>query len=596
MGFVFTKAKKYNHINMPDIEIKKSANEKTKLLNKLRSFLDKEEPKIVKLILSFWNRQQETITYEELKEAYLNGYITKNQIRKWQEDYSRLIMEKFAPEWNKAMERAAEDMYMRYSYSLYDPNVWGAKEYIISHGAELVTQLVREQKDALNAMLRQGTYYDALTVDEISMMMRPCIGLTVPQSKANMNYYNNVKKALIKSGIKKETAKKKAADKAAEYAGKQHRYRAMNIARTELATAYNQGGYLATKDAQSRGYIGKVKKVWLTASDERVCPVCGMADGEECNMEAIFSMGKKLPPAHPSCRCAVAYEEVGLLEDFAIQAFDDNNGIGVENTDENSIIEYRESKTIKEANDFAKNDLGIPNVEYKGVDITTANEWNKGLTDTFNRFPELKKNFGFVGECHERNKALKPVVRQYYQNWYMQKNPTCTLSQLQPYIDKAVNSYMRAMSIPKNTMAESWSPKLMEFQKFKGVTINSVFGKNSLEFVKILEDCVSIKFHPEGCSTIRSVLDHEIGHQLDDLLKISDIPEIQKLYNNMTKPELTKTLSQYAWQNNNTNCYKEMIAEAWAEYCNNPTPRDIAKEIGQTIEKQYKLKFTVKEV
>ena len=64
---------------MPDIGVEKSANEKTKLLNKLRSFLDKEEPKIVKLILSFWNRQQETITYEELKEAYLNGYITKNQ-------------------------------------------------------------------------------------------------------------------------------------------------------------------------------------------------------------------------------------------------------------------------------------------------------------------------------------------------------------------------------------------------------------------------------------------------------------------------------------------------------------------------------------
>ena len=387
MGFVFTKAKKYNHINMPDIEIKKSANEKTKLLNKLRSFLDKEEPKIVKLILSFWNRQQETITYEELKEAYLNGYITKNQIRKWQEDYSRLIMEKFVPEWNKAMERAAEDMYMRYSYSLYDPSVWGAKEYIVSHGAELVTQLVREQKDALNVMLRQGTYYDALTVDEISMMMRPCIGLTVPQSKANMNYYNNVKKALIKSGIKKETAKKKAADKAAEYAGKQHRYRAMNIARTELATAYNQGGYLATKDAQSRGYIGKVKKVWLTASDERVCHICGNIDGDEADMEKYFSTGVLIPPAHPSCRCAVAYEEIGkgdLGENILIEQEDSNtyNNIPEMNIINDSLREYTNNEIKNIAYETDK-------IASKYVDIKSKWSGNIIIADEKGRYGKL---------------------------------------------------------------------------------------------------------------------------------------------------------------------------------------------------------------
>jgi len=55
------------------------------------------------------------------------------------------------------------------------------------------------------------------------------------------------------------------------------------------------------------------KKVWLTADDERVCEICGAIDGESRNINALFSIGKLLPPAHPSCRCAVAYEEVAEL-------------------------------------------------------------------------------------------------------------------------------------------------------------------------------------------------------------------------------------------------------------------------------------------
>ena len=40
------------------------------------------------------------------------------------------------------------------------------------------------------------------------------------------------------------------------------------------------------------------------------CGECGTIDGEAVNMEATFSIGVSLPPAHPNCRCAVTYEEV----------------------------------------------------------------------------------------------------------------------------------------------------------------------------------------------------------------------------------------------------------------------------------------------
>ena len=88
------------------------------------------------------------------------------------------------------------------------------------------------------------------------------------------------------------------------------------------------------------------------------------------------------------------------------------------------------------------------------------------------------------------------------------------------------------------------------------------------------------KFHPAGCDTIRSVLDHEIGHQLDNLLGIGNLQDIQDLYTSRTLRELTDDLSEYAWNNKNKNKFSEMIAEGWAEYCNNPNPREIAKKIG----------------
>jgi SPP1 gp7 family putative phage head morphogenesis protein len=210
------------------------------------------------------------------------------------------------------MAAAAEERKQEFPHFLYDPTVGAAQAYIQQHGAELVTNLVAEQQTAIQAMVAQAAHYDAMTADSLSFYIRPVIGLTKPQAATNLRYYNAVKTALLETHprMKIENAEAKAREAAAKYAGKQHRYRAMNIARTELASAYNQGGYGAIKDAQAQGYIGDCKKTWLTADDERVCAICGGIDGESVNLDAMFSIKKLLPPAHPSCRCAVAYEEV----------------------------------------------------------------------------------------------------------------------------------------------------------------------------------------------------------------------------------------------------------------------------------------------
>ena len=257
----------------------------------------------------------------------------------------------------------------------------------------------------------------------------------------------------------------------------------------------------------------------------------------------------------------------------------------------NQIRMFIPAKTISEAEDYARSVLGIPNVSYKGCDADTANAWNRGLHDAFSRFPELKKNFGFVGEVHERNAMLKPVLRQHYADDYRKRAAWLPPAQIDQLADAATRKTMKQLQVAKGTLAVSFSESRAPFSDFRGVSVNREHGKDAKKFAQVLAKDVVSKFHPVGCDSIRSVLDHEIGHQLDNLLGIRDIQTIKDLFDSRSHAELSDSLSRYSWDNKNRNRYAEMIAEAWAEYCNNPNPREIAKAVGKTIEAEYQKQF-----
>lgn len=291
---------------------KKQTGGKKATLNKLNSFLKDAEQKTVEILVNNLHAQGNSVTYKELRESYLAGGLTEKQFTNWQKKYSKLVKDALVPEWEEAAALAAQEQKDKYPYFLYEPGKGAAAEWIKQHGAELVTNLAHEQIDALNAIISHVSGYTAITPDEAARIMRPCIGLTKPQAVANARYREKVKEAYIKAHPKgkTETAEKKAQEAAARYAARQHRYRAQSIARTELAYGYNAGAYGATKDAQEQGYIGDCIKTWITAFDERVCKYCSPMDNEKKPMDEAFSNGVMIPPGHPQCRCAVAYEEI----------------------------------------------------------------------------------------------------------------------------------------------------------------------------------------------------------------------------------------------------------------------------------------------
>ena len=110
--------------------------------------------------------------------------------------------------------------------------------------------------------------------------------------------YDNLKKKLEKSGLSPD-AQKKLLDKEYQRLLQERR---KTIAQTE--------GRYATSEARAAAADERKDefKRWITSPDERLCEVC---DGNENDgvipINESFSSGDMHTPAHPNCRCTVAY-------------------------------------------------------------------------------------------------------------------------------------------------------------------------------------------------------------------------------------------------------------------------------------------------
>lgn len=292
---------------IPEERIQKADTE-ARVLRLLRSFLDKNEPGLVRFLVNTWQSQGKAITYKELREAILSGAIDEKILLDWMQDYSRFVIDYMLPAWEKAMKAGTEELGKKFPLWRFDPMGDSVLAWTKAHSAEFVTNVTTTQIEALRAVVRKAAVLEDLSVDELSRAIRPMVGLTKQQATANMNYYQRLRAGGM--------TPKKAQESAARYAARQHRHRAYTVARTELATAYNTGAYEGTKQAQKAGLMGECVKVWCTADDERVCTICGGQEGVEVGMDDDFngassSWSTKLhPPAHPGCRCAILIEEI----------------------------------------------------------------------------------------------------------------------------------------------------------------------------------------------------------------------------------------------------------------------------------------------
>lgn len=301
MGLVY-----HNGKFVPEEHIQKAA-EEAQVLQLLRSFLDENEPGLARILVNTWRSQGNAITYKEIREAILRGDIDKAWLDDWMQDYAKLVDKHMRPAWEKAIDAGFASKAEKYPVFYFNPMADSIRTWAATHAAEFVTNVSTAQIDGLRAVIQRAAVLEDMSVDELSRVIRPMIGLTKQQSNAVMNYYQKLRD--------KGVTPKRARESAIRDAARRHRERAYSVARTELATAYGTGAHEATKQAQARGYMGRTVKRWCAADDERMCPYCGGMDGKEIEMDEEFdgissSWSTRLhPPAHPGCRCVAMYVE-----------------------------------------------------------------------------------------------------------------------------------------------------------------------------------------------------------------------------------------------------------------------------------------------
>jgi SPP1 gp7 family putative phage head morphogenesis protein len=245
------------------------------------------------------------------------------------------------------------------------------------------------------------------------------------------------------------------------------------------------------------------------------------------------------------------------------------------------------AKTIAEAEKFAQ-DNGLARVAKFGkLDIETANEMNKSMLEGIERMPALKGRMSFMGSAQESNRILYAEELAYNADFYRKLYPH--------WSEEVVIKFAKKESKKRKTTGYAFARKKVPdkngwrdfYKDTDGIAFNEKWGSASSiqKFKDSIANDVKNKWHPQGTEALRSVMDHEIGHQIDYLLELRKNPEIINLYTQY-KPQMGQHLSSYGAKN-----IAEFIAESWAEYVNNPTPRPLAKQIGDLMNAEYAKQF-----
>lgn len=183
----------------------------------------------------------------------------------------------------------------------FDPLEDSVQAWIRSNGARQVTQISggsqRAIRNIIGEMIDSGT-----SARRAAREIRDVIGLTVPQQKALAKQ----RIAMAEAGATKEVIERTLAARAESMLDE----RAFAIARNESFTAVSQGRQMYWNQLVDRGVLDpETLRKWVTAEDERVCPICRPMHNQIRGLNEPFEKGTGgttlTTPAHVTCRCSV---------------------------------------------------------------------------------------------------------------------------------------------------------------------------------------------------------------------------------------------------------------------------------------------------
>ena len=240
-----------------------------------------------------------------------------------------------------------------------------------------------------------------------------------------------------------------------------------------------------------------------------------------------------------------------------------------------SVLQFEAQPTTRAAEVWARRHGLADHVDYTGIKPEVANAWNESLFEHLREFPQLRPNQQFVGTAQAQFERYVEQERARL----VERLTALGVSQ-----DVAVKQAQRAIrkpSVPGNRYAQSWQQAGVS-----GVSVNKKYGADPDLFRSQLARDVRNQWHPPGCESIRSVVDHELGHQLDALLALRTDGAIIDQWKQASAKGLKQEVSEYAGEN-----IAEFIAECWAEACNASEPRAVARTVAGIVRARYRSRF-----
>lgn len=175
-----------------------------------------------------------------------------------------------------------------------------AIDFARKQAANLVTNISTGQRNAIHDLILKS-FNEGIPIRKTAMDIRQQIGLTRPQQKA----LDNVRSRLVKKGIAPGEIEKRVE----RQRQKMIRYRATVIAKQENMVAANEGQRALWRQAFDEELLPpeeRFLKEWITAGDDRTCPICEPLEGQQVGVDQMFNTSVGAldgPPAHILCRC-----------------------------------------------------------------------------------------------------------------------------------------------------------------------------------------------------------------------------------------------------------------------------------------------------
>lgn len=228
------------------------------------------------------------------------------------------------------------------------------------------------------------------------------------------------------------------------------------------------------------------------------------------------------------------------------------------------------NKTLQ---DFCESNGYVENADFSDFDPRVAYDLAKAVVDAKIDFPDLEVKY--LGSIDHQVKGLHDTVEAAQFDFYRQNGFDEGLAQ--QMAKQYADDFIRNSKLDNTERTYAWSLRTGSplLDKYDGVAVNNVYAKDYTSFKSKKQANETAKWSPIGCGSPKAVADHELGHEIDNLLGASNDSIINDLYSNMMKDNKAEdVLSGYSRKN-----VKEFIAEAYSEYRNNPNPREISRSV-----------------